>query len=385
MTTDVRASSAPAAPVRVETAGDDAEPTRLVLPARGYRIGGVFLGQIVAAQVAVVAAVAAYPAPDAVFLPVLGVALAVLAVLFVRRGRRWWYQEIAKRLRYGRRARQRVPRSGRQSAASGVDRRTFVAPSVVYQDVTDRKVPKGIAVDSRGWYAAMSVTNGAAGLDRLASALTSVTTAASATQLVHHVVLTPTEVSDAGQWTWVAVRVAAGDGPEEAANRGGGIDGVHRTIFAACGRVSQALGARRVTSKVLVADELAATLAAVGGWDPADPVTGRAAPEHWTCWHGADAEHVCFLIGGTLLFDDLVAQLRATSAQSVTVSLRFSGAAASAVGMLRVGAPLESVDATVAEVRRAVAEVGGSLYRLDGAHGPAIYAIAPTASNVLDG
>lgn len=360
-------------------------PTELSLPGSRRRLGRVSIAQLVVVQLAAVAAAAVYPTPDTVFLPVLALALAVTAAMFARRGGRWWYEELAHRLRFRRRAR----RLRRHPPA---DRLAVLAPGVSFEDVTDRGTRVGVGVDRNGWYGAVVVTPGEQqgqhpGPGALVSALAEVAAPVSTVQLVHHVVPASTMSAEAGEWTWVAVRVDTRDAPLEAASRGGGVAGVYRTVAAAVGRVLTGLRAAGADGRALISSELPELLAVVGGWSGDQAAPGRAAPEHWSGWQGTDAVHMCFRVTGTCRLDQLVEALRATPVRSATVAVRFAPPAAAAIaaehrvtreGLLQVAAWPDQVDTTVEQVSAAASAAGGTLRRLDGVHAPAIYATAPT-------
>src|SRR5690606_34597760 len=163
---------------------------------------------------------------------------------------------------------------------------------------------------------------------------------------------------------------------------------------AAVGRIGRTLRASGFTTHVLTASELVAAIAAVGGWDPARAATGvRGQPEQWNGWRGADAADICFRVSGRLVMPELYESLSGTRAMSATVSVRFPPApdpstdgapapvgAPGLHGLLRVAAGDGIVDATANEVERAARSRGLTLRRLDGQHGAAVYACAPTAA-----
>jgi type VII secretion protein EccE len=367
-------------------------PLTLAPPRRRGRIGRFHVGQIVVVQLAAAVALAAYPQPDVVFLPVLGVCLAVAAATLAPRGHRWWYEDVPRRWALRRRRRRRPP--------TGVDPRlAALAPGLVIEEITDRGLQIGIGMDSDGWYAALAVGDPAGGParpDRLVQLLSQASAPVSALQVVHHTVPAPTMVSPAGEQTWVGMRLAAADAPVESASRGGGVEGAHRAIAAAVGRIGRTLRASGYTTHVLTAQELVAAIAAVGGWDPTRPTTGvRGQPEQWNGWRGADAAHICFRVSGRLVMPELYESLSGTRAMSATVSVRFPPAPEPAAegtpapagapvlhGLLRVATGDGIVDATADEVSEGARRRGLALRRLDGQHGPAVYACAPTAAEL---
>lgn len=338
--------------------------------AQGGHVGPVRVGQLVVVQIVLLALVAAYPQPGVVSVPVTLVGLAVVGGIFARRGGRWWYQDLLGRLRLHRR-RQARRRAGGQLL-------TPLAPALRVGETTERGMRIGIGVDSDGWFAALGVTAGDP--DEVLRVLLELDPPVSALQMVRHAVPVATVMSPAGEQTWVALRLAASDAPEQASSRGGGVEGVHRALAAAVARVGKALRTAGIDRRPLTADELVETLWVVSGWHGADATAVRMSPERWGAWLGADAEHICFQLTGTFAPEDLVTALHTVSALSTTMSLLvLPGEPRQVRGLLRVAVAEGMAGMTVAEVIAAAGRAGCSLRRLDGAHGPAIYAVAPTA------
>src|SRR5690606_20548340 len=224
-------------------------PLALDPPRSRGRIGRLHVGQIVVLQLAAAAALTTYPQPDAVFLPVLGVCLAVAGATLAPSGRRWWYEDVARRWALRVRHRRRPP-------AGGDPRLAALAPGLAVEEITDRGLRIGIGMDGDGWYAALSVGDPAGGParpDRLVQVLTRVSAPVSALQVVHHTVPVPMAVSPAGEHTWVGLRLAAADAPAESASRGGGVEGAQRAVTAAVGRVGRTLRASGLTTPALAA------------------------------------------------------------------------------------------------------------------------------------
>lgn len=340
-------------------------------PAHRGRLGRVSLGQIVTVQVAAVAAVATYPQPDAVFIPVLLAGGLLTAATFARRPGRWWYEDLLLRWRLRRRVRR-----GSQSSA----------PSV--REITDRGTRVGVGLDPAGFYTVLSVAAAHPDplrrpeLDRILAALANTEAPVSAMQLVHHHVPLPTVASAAGRQTWLALRLDADDAAGEAASRGGGVDGVHRALTAAIGRVSKTLRADGLDCWPLTADQVTAAVAAVAAPPDGEPDTR----EHWHGREAADATYVCFRMLGTFSLAEIDEVLRDTSVLSYTLSVRMpiserrDGARPPRHGLLQVAAGAGLLDSTVAEVAALARRVGCQLQRLDGWHGPGGYATAPTGA-----
>jgi type VII secretion protein EccE len=340
-------------------------------PARRGRLGRVSMGQIVTVQVAAVAAVATYPQPDAVFIPVLLAGVLLTAATFARRPGRWWYEDLLRRWRL----RSRVRRASRSPA-----------PSV--REITDRGTRIGVGLDPAGFYTVLSVVapdpdpSRRPELDRILAALDDVDAPVSAMQLVHHHVPLPTVGSAAGRQTWIGLRLDADDAAGEAASRGGGVDGVHRALTAAIGRVSKTLRADGLDCWPLTADQVTAAVAAVAGPPDGAPDTH----EHWHGREAADATYVCFRMLGMFSLAEIDELLRDTSVLSYTLSVRMlvserrDGAGPPRHGLLQIAAGAGMLNSTVAEVTALARRVGCRLQRLDGWHGPGAYATAPTGA-----
>lgn len=336
---------------------------------RAGRLGPVRIGQLVVVQLAVIATIAAYPQPPAVFVLVGLAALGLVGTAFARRRGRWWYLDVPNYWRLHRR------RQAHRRA--GGERLTPLTAALAVRETTDRGMRIGIGVDTDGWFAALRVS--APGLDDLLRVLLETGSPVSALQVVRHCVPVATVLAPAGEQTWVALRLAADDAPEQAGSRGGGVEGVHRALAATVGRVGKALRAAGLDRRPLTAGELIDALDAVSGWRGSELAASPVLPEHWNGWLGADAQHVCFQVTGSFVLADLERALPGTSALSTTLSVRVvPGEPARLHGLLRVAAGDGMAGTTAAEVTAVAAQVGCSLHRLDGAHGPALYAVAPT-------
>lgn len=348
--------------------------------ARPGRVGGVAVGQLVAVQVAVIAAVATYQQSDWVFVPVVLAAAGIAAASFGTRDGHWWYEHAWLRWRFSRRRR-------RRPAPHGDPRLAGLDPSLSLGEVTDRGTTFGVGVDEAGWFVVIAVLDPVRpdiapfSLIRL---LTGTSVPVSTVQVVEHrtaPVRVPGGVrAPAAEQAWVVLRVDVAQAPAAAADRGGGLDGVHRTLAAAVGRVAKLLRTEGVRYRMLRADEVAAALVTVAGGDAVD----RPAPvEHWRAWWVGDVAHVCFQLHGAFgpVFDGFVAELARTSALSFTVSVAHTsgvGGEPALTGLLRIAAGGDGLDDAVVRAAEAAAAAGVELRRLDGEHGVAVYAVAPT-------
>jgi type VII secretion protein EccE len=384
---------------------------------------------VVIAEVALTAVVLAAVSGSVPLLAATGVAAAVVVGLaFGRSGGRWWTETATAR----RRLRQR-------RAAAPFERH-------VIQGYDDRGTPLGIGSDRGGWFAAVAVApwrslSGSPESDvplaRLAEVLGAPGMPASAVQVVgcavpapHH--LAPRQVPSIESYrqlaadlvgapmpalehrTWVAVRLDVVDAATAAQSRGGGVDGVHRAVAAAVGRVGKALGAAGLDYAALDPAELAAALRLCAGLEMMQPRLpgGDAAPvEEWTAWRVGGLDDVAFeVVAWPARRAPLGELLRTPSARAVlAVELRRTAAGSGGPGgggpagaagadgpgdpaggagaaggrvAVRVNVRVATLPArlpdTVRDLTERAAHVGLRLRRLDGWHGPAAYASAPT-------
>jgi type VII secretion protein EccE len=365
-------------------------------PRRG-RIGGVAVGQLVAAQVAAVAVLATFEQSDWVFVPVALGAAAVAGALFARRDGHWWYEHALLRWRFSRRRASRRAEAARGRAAP-------LAPGLSVREVSDRGASFGVGLDEEGWYAAVAVLPGPGprgsrdlSLLRLAGLLQPVDLPVTTVQIGQQRPAAPAArpagvVPDPDQ-VWVALRLDTGAAPAVAAHRGGGLDGVHRALAAALRRVVKVLRTAGLDGRALDANALATALVEVTGG------TGTAEPpvEQWRVWRVGGTGHVCFQLHGQLGAElaEVAARLGQPPVESytVTVALRAAappprvgppGAAGEQpllTGVLRVAAPVAALEQALARAAELAAWAGMRLRRLDGEHGPAVYAAAPTGKD----
>jgi type VII secretion protein EccE len=191
--------------------------------------------------------------------------------------------------------------------------------------------------------------------------------------------------------TWVAVRLTVPDAAAAAHSRGGGVDGVHRAVAAAIGRVGKALGGAGLTAVALDPGALAAAVRMCAGLAVVQPFPGADAPplEDWTAWRAGGLTDIAFEVAAwPVRRAPLGELLRTPSARTVlAVDLRRApvrpgatpGDAPVAVRVtVRVATVPPRVADTVRELTERAGHLGVRLRRLDGWHGPAAYASAPT-------
>ncbi len=369
---------------------------------RGY-LGPVTALQIIVIELAAVTVAVVVAATRARSLALLAVALFVANLLvvavFIRSGGTWWYQQRLARSRLARR---------RRAARAATDPVTALAPGLSIRTVFDRGSRIGVGQDSNGWYAVLEAMqpqtlrgerSGLLPLDRLVRVFSESAVPVSALQVVSHTVPAPTDVLDprapcrqaypelvvgeaiaAYQVLWVAVRLNPADAAAAAASRGGGLAGVDRALAAAVGRIGKALTTADVPYQVLDAEGLQAALAlSVGSAD-----NGY---EHWTAWQAGDCAYTCLRLTRWPQQPpaELFARLAAVPARAVSVALVLqpSGARIAVRGLVRVACQPDALRTTVADLTGAARAAGARLERVDGEHGPGVYATAPTGGGLL--
>lgn len=376
--------SVPLAPRLATTAG----PIRFVRAPGRARIGPLAAGQLVVLQLAGTAVGATYPLTDWLFVPAVLLASGAVGAAFGRRNGRWWYQDTALRWRLSRRRRAAARRASSDGSPLG-----WFAPDLSVREVTIRGTRYGVGLDDTGWFAACAVwpveaPDAGRLMDMVVQLLATTRAPVSFAQAVYHGTGSP--VGAHAQATqvepiWVALRLTTFDAAAAAARRGGGTDGVHRTLAAALGTAGKAFRSAGLDYQILAAAELVTAVGAVAGWEAGTPTgADQVAGERWDAWHGLDGAHVCFRLRGSAPgpLDELIAGLGASSASSYTVSMRLEPAAAelSAHGLVQVAAPDGQLPALTSEVGRRTTRLGIATRRLDGQHARALYATAPTAS-----
>ncbi|MEU4569652.1 type VII secretion protein EccE [Micromonospora sp. NPDC023956] len=358
---------------------------RVDRPGRG-RLGPVAVGQLVVLEVGVLTVGAVSGGPVWVTGVVAALVLVVVLATFARRGGRWWYEDLVLRRRLQRRG--RAARRAALSPATADPRLSALAPDLTVTGFEDRGNRLGLGQDDQGWFVACAVTlpGGAAGplpgaaIDQVVRVLTGSTGPASAAQLVaRSLVWYP---KPGGQATyrrdvWVAARLRVADARTEAVNRGGGIDGVRRTMAAAAGRLGKALTGAGLAYRMLDPDELAAALLTAAGLDVApDPQV-----ENWTGLAGRGWTQQCLHLRGRAdaPVGALADAVTAIPVMSHTLSVTVAAGGRVCAPLLRVAAP----DSRAADLLKTVRDVARRHSfvprRLDGWHGPAAYACAPVA------
>lgn len=392
-----------AAPPRPPAQHRPPDVPRLPAERRPGRLGSLAVGQIVALEIALVAVAAALAGPVWLAAGVGIGALILLALVFARRDGHWWYESLRLRRQFRRRTRRAAELARRSAPALA-----RLMPDLTVTSVPDRRARFGVGQDDYGFFAALEVLPSRDGqhagvaLDQLAELLTNDSVPVSTLQAVIHVVPAPTSVLDrrapamhsylellgnafvpAELRVWVAGRLSPADARAAGDVRGSGVAGVHRALAAVVGRVNKALQASGASTRVLDAAELTAAVEAVAGMADVAVDGTAAATEEWRGWKTADAVHVCFAVTELprLPLSDFVAQLGRHQLLSFTLSIELGSRAdgkVSVTGLLRISAHPGAIDETTRRVVEFCRGSGVRLRRLDGQHGPAVYATAPT-------
>jgi type VII secretion protein EccE len=382
---------------------------------RRAAIGDFPAGRVMVVEIAALAAAIAALITGPILRIFFGVvALVLLLVALARRDGRWWLANLPRRSAL--RHRRRQARAAVATAAASGDSRLVslaaAAPGAVIRECRDRDTTIGVGQDEKGWYCALVVApwsslNGIRyaelTLDRLARVFAETSVPVSTVQVVSYVAPAPAGALDANsalaqsyrellatdpvladQVIWVAVRLDPRDAAEAAVSRGGGLDGVDRALATTIARVGKALSEVDVPYQVL---DGAALLDAVGGAVGTAPgASGPPADERWQLWFGAGLAQVCFEVADwpPNRPGEFLAGFSRVPAALVSVAVVLSPAEGEVGlrGLIRVGA----APAEIGRVGRAVEDLakqgGGRVRRLDGEHGPAVYATCPTGGVV---
>jgi type VII secretion protein EccE len=266
-----------------------------------------------------------------------------------------------------------------------------------------------VARDESGWFAVAAVTYPVVGrggfvrlpLDRLAQALREMGQPGSVVQVVVHSVPAPTSEIDArnrcvssyrellGQHgavpadrsVWVAVRLDAQRFIEAWVDDNDPIDQAPAVVAALIRRMGRVIRRDALGYQALDEDGLLDTL--VRALDLEQDPSAEPPQETWQQWRSAHLTHACFWVrewpepaqGAAML-----EQIAAVPAASTTISLILDALSelTDFRCLVRLATRQYGLSATAAAVEEAVRNCGGSLLRLDGEQGPAVYATAPT-------
>ena len=347
----------------------------------------------------------------AVVVAVLGALL--LVVILARRQGRWWLEEriIAWSFR-GRRRRHGSDQAGdpRLAALRGL------APGLAAVDVTAADGSRvGVARDDAGWFAVVVVdpaepmrddTGAPVAIDRLVAAIADVGQPGSVLQVVRHTVCMPAPGADAAKpaalaylqlladvaprpvpmhvTTWVAVRLEARTLAEAGVSSGDDAAAAPAVVAALARRLAKSLRAAGVRTRTLNADGLVAALAQSCDLEPVGP--GREMAQHaesWTGWVSPRLAHRTYWVRTWPPLAQASALLHTLSTMpgavtSVALILVPEDETVDLRCLARVAAPAAALPGICRSLVGRARQAGARLLPLDGEHGPATYASAPT-------
>ncbi|MEU4623031.1 type VII secretion protein EccE [Actinoplanes sp. NPDC023801] len=397
------------------------EATVRAVPRKGH-LGPFSLAQILAAEAALFALVAAVTRSPVALLAALAGSAVLLLVFFARRQHRWWLEhQLVARDHRRRRAARADPRSGPVLAAL----RT-IAPGLTVEDigVPDRAAPGitgtdgpavpekavGVARDEAGWFAAVALDPAAAPLplDTLLGVLSGTGQPGLMMELVTHTVPAPSPdvpaASPSGasyrqlvetvspvpvpayRESTISVRIDAQSLAEAVLDHTTDPDEAAKLVAGLARKVAAGLRRLGVTGRPLDSGQLLALLARSCDVEPWALTEGPGVDEAWTHWRSARLVHRTYWLktwpAAATEIGSLFAWAATAPAAQTSVALVLDTAGGDEVAMrafirlaTRPDADLRALDRVLQEgVRR----VGGELQALDGEHGPAAYATAPT-------
>ncbi len=387
--------------------------TLLPRPRPGH-LGALHLVQLLLVETAVVAVVAAIGHGTLAVAAAGTVAFCLTAAVLARSHGRWWLERWLMRRQYRRRRRSRVS----QRPDPRVTALRALTPRLAIDDVPVADGAQvGVARDDAGWYAVAVVTPTAAmrddpiaGLpvDALLVTLTDAGQPGAVLQVVTHTVPAPGLAVDpssaAGQSyrqmlgqfhlesvavdqaTWLAVRLDARALAEAGADDAAEVDKAPAVVATLVRRVAKTLRHHGVPYQILDAEGLVAALARSADLG-VNPETGQpAAPrEEWKAWHSAWLAHRTYWLRDwppLTHAGPLLSAISRIPASLTSISLILAAEADDALvdlrGLVRIAAPPAALAGVCQTLERTAEQAGAKLFPLDGEHGPAVYATAPT-------
>ncbi|WP_199039481.1 type VII secretion protein EccE [Glycomyces salinus] len=375
------------------------------------RLGPITVVQLIAVEIALTIALACMAFPLPIMAAGGGVALIIVVIAFWRKGDYWWYQTVPLRSRLRRRVRSLDP----EQLTEVLHR---IAPDLGITGVEDRDENVGIGHDNSGWFSVIEIGSTDEGtkavpLERLERLFDETSVPVTAVQLVGHttpVGLAAYDDSAAarsyrellGQYpavvhhkAWLAVRLGARDAREATAERGGEVDGVYKALASTSQRVSKLLGNVGVPNRILDAEGVREGVQQSLGVAFA-PVPGERTAEEWNHWYADGLRHVSYRIvkwpSDAEALHRTVDALSGIPAAFVTVSIvvtagtsgkvnpdgRVTGRQLAVDAVVRLALDQTAWESAQNQLLNVADQLGVRLQRLDGEHGPAAYASAPT-------
>jgi type VII secretion protein EccE len=400
-------------PASADVRPDDADARLHLAPRRRPgRIGEVHVLQLLLLEAVLLGVLASglFGIPALVVAAVLGVVL--LSVAFLRSRGRWWLEQRAMTRQHQRRRRAGAP-VAEDPRLHALQR---LAPGLSVQNVAMADGAQiGVARDDAGWFAVAAVVpsgpmRDAAGglpLDALATALTEAGQQGTVLQVVTRTVpaggpggdpAAPAQESyrqllagfdggptPADRSIWVAVRLDARALAEALGDYAVDLGIAPSVVAALARRVAKSMRRYGVAYRLLDATELLAAVGSSCGFEPDAPAGAAQAREEWSAWHCGSLAHRSYWIRQWPPIDRAAAVLTwlgTVPASMVTVSLTLAangpGEDVDLRGLVRVTGPAEALPQLCESAVNGVRQAGGELFPLDGEHGPAVYASAPT-------
>lgn len=334
------------------------------------RLGLVTLSQVIFIEVVLATLLFIPPLPP---VWIGGIMAGVALVTFGFHRRQLWTVQLARLVRLQRR--RRLDRAAAELEPG---------PALNMETISERGTNLGVAFDGTGWFAGLSI-----GTDAPPHAIFAVLSdllryngnPVTSVQLVTHSVATTTPPRKS---SWFLVRLDVRTAPDVAADRGGGVIGVHRALSGTVGRLMKGASRIGVTMHPLDAEDLdnALRFSLDGGESTDGLVTERwSAWQHGEleqatfAWHGRprDAETAENFWEGTMA---LPADFCAFSIALRPASNRPNENRQMVSCLIRLAADSESLGEISGELTRLARKHHVRLRRCDGVQGPAAYASA---------
>jgi type VII secretion protein EccE len=375
------------------------------------RLGPLTVAQLITVELALTLALACLAFGMIAAAAGGAVALVVLVLVFWRKGDYWWYQTWPLKSRMKRRIRSLDP----EQLTEVLHR---IAPDLGITGIEDRDENVGIGHDNGGWFSVIEIGitdegTKAVPLERLERLFDETSVPVTAVQLIGHttpVGLSAYDNSPASRSyrellgdypavvhhkAWLAVRLGARDAREATAERGGEVDGVYKALASTSQRVSKLLGNVGVPNRILDAEGVREAVQQSLGVAFA-PVPGERTAEEWNHWYADGLRHVAYRItkwpSDAASLHRTADALAGVPAAFVTVSTvvtagtngkvnpdgRVTGRQLAVDAIVRLALDQASWESAQNQLLNVADQLGVRLQRLDGEHGPAAYASAPT-------
>ncbi|MBB2941766.1 type VII secretion protein EccE [Actinoplanes lutulentus] len=379
-----------------------ADDTVRAVPRRGH-LGSLSLSQILIAEGALLAVIAAATQGVIPALVTAVLAAGLLAAAFARRQNRWWLEHHALTRDHRRR------RAARRQAGEGpiLAALRTIAPGLTITDIAGRNPHEetGIARDEAGWFGVVALDPQAAvPLEALVSTMTATGQPGVILELVTHTVPAPSTdlppASPAGasyrqllgsapipshRESSISVRLDAKALAESVLDHTADLNSAAALTAALTRKTATALRRLGIPGRVLDAEELLELLARSCDVEPASLADGPGVDEGWTHWRSGRLVHRTYWLetwpNSVTEIGPLFAWAATAPAAQTTVALILDpkGDDVAVRAFIRLATrPDTDLDALDRVLLEGVRRAGGELRPLDGEQGPATYATAPT-------